>query len=144
MKRFSIYVAASSQEIDRAEHWMIRLQEEGVHVTSTWIQSIRKVGVANPADATREQRAAWAHQDADEVVLANGLWLLMPTKPTSGAWWEFGYAFGLGKHLWISGPSQSRSIFTGLADRSFEKDAEALEDIVNHANARRASSTVSG
>jgi nucleoside 2-deoxyribosyltransferase len=135
MRRFSIYVAASSQEIDRAEHWMIRLQEEGVRVTSTWIQSIRKVGVANPADATREQRAVWARQDAAEVAAADGLWLLMPTKPTSGAWWEFGYAYGLGKRIWISGPDQPRSIFTGLADRSFEKDPDALEDAVHHAHA---------
>jgi nucleoside 2-deoxyribosyltransferase len=135
MRRFSIYVAASSQEMDRAEHWMIRLQEEGVQVTSTWIQTIRKAGATNPADATREQRAIWARQDAAEVRMAHGLWLLMPTKPTSGAWWEFGYAFGLEKQLWISGPDQSRSIFTGLADYSFEKDPDALEGIVNHARA---------
>jgi hypothetical protein len=132
-ERYSIYVAASSQEMDRAEHWMIRLQEEGVHVTSTWIQSIRQVGVANPADATREQRAVWAQKDANEVLVANGLWLLMPAKPTIGAWWEFGYAFRARRRIWISGPDQARSIFTGLAYRSFERDPDALEDIVQHA-----------
>ncbi len=125
-----VYVAASSAEIDRATMWMGRLRLAGIEVTSSWPEVILKVGVANPMDASREQRRAWPVTDLAEVQSAAMLWLLCPTKPTIGAYVELGYAAGIaspGRYIFASGP-EPKTIFTSIANY-YATDEEAFEEI---------------
>ncbi len=124
-----IYVACASAEIDRAEKWIAALRERHIEVTSTWTENIRKVGSANPTDATKEQRAQWARQCLSEVAAADVLWLLQPKALTSGAWIEFGWAESVGAYMVTSG-CDKRSIFTALGDE-FATDEEAFTAIVD-------------
>lgn len=124
-----VYVSASSKEIGRARLWMNKLRRAGIEVTSTWVECITSVGDANPAHATRGQRIAWAQKDLDEIDAADVMWLLMPQTPTSGAWLEYGYAIMRDKMLLVSGPDQTRSIFTALAE-SYETDDDAFDALV--------------
>lgn len=136
-----VYVAGSSGEIERAEKWMAALRAAGFEVTSTWPETIRKVGSANPMTATREQRAMWSAQDLSEVSDAEVFWLLLPEgKPSEGACVEFGYAVMLGAtakearalgildapNFWMIASGVERSIFTALAEH-FETDEKAFE-----------------
>jgi hypothetical protein len=138
-----VYVAAASSEIERAEKWMARLREAGVEVVSTWPEVIRKVGAANPMEASREERAGWASADLSELSSANVLWLLLPEKPTSGMWIEYGYGLCFGavakeaREAGVEGAPKfqivssgiERSIFTALAP-NYESDEVAFEMIV--------------
>jgi hypothetical protein len=99
---------------------------------------IRKVGVANPMNTSREQRAIWAATDLSEVSDADVLWFLLPERgPTAGAYTEFGYAVMLGamktevyssaiQHapiFWIIVSGKETSIFTALADHFVDDEA---------------------
>jgi nucleoside 2-deoxyribosyltransferase len=130
---FSIYVAASSHEIDRAEQCMAALRKAGVIVTSLWPTTIRDVGDANPRDASLGQRYEWADADIAQVNSAAGFLLLMPQKASMGAAFEFGFAFASEKVTWVSGPNQSASIFTALAHYHYDTDEAAIESVVNFA-----------
>jgi hypothetical protein len=136
-----VYVAGASSEIERAEKWMAALHEAGIEVTSTWPEIIRKVGAANPMDASRNDRALWSAQDLAEVSDSNVFWFLLPEgKPTAGAYTEFGYAVFMGAAasearnagipgaplFWIIVSGKETSIFTALADH-FVSDEEALD-----------------
>lgn len=136
-----VYVAGASSEMERAEKWMAALREVGIEVTSTWPEVIRKVGVANPMDAPRTDRALWAAQDLSEVSGSDVLWFLLPEgRPTAGAYTEFGYAVFMGAAasqardagipgaplFWIIVSGKETSIFTALADH-FVSDEEALD-----------------
>jgi hypothetical protein len=134
-----IYVAAASSEIERAEKRMAQLKEIGFDVVSTWPEVIRKVGSANPIEASREDRATWAAEDLSQVATAEVLWYLIPeSAPTDGANVEFGYALMLGvmsqeaRAAGINAPvyrlltsGKERSIFTALAIH-YKTDEEAL------------------
>jgi hypothetical protein len=118
----TVYIAASSADIERAEHWRDRLIAAGVHVNSSWMAGIRAVGAANPRDASPEQRAMWARQCLLEVVEADVLWLLVPSGATSfGACWESGAASVSDVRI-ISSGDTLRSIFTALGDEFSDDD----------------------
>ncbi len=143
-----VYVAAASNEIERAELWMARLRQVGITVVSTWAENIRKVGAANPMNVTREQRAVWAKGCLSEVSDANVLWFLLPPKGvyTDGAPTEFGYALLFGAiaqearqagvegapNFRIAVSGTERSIFTSLA-LHYASDDAAFEDIASGA-----------
>jgi hypothetical protein len=122
-----VYIAGASKEITRAERWAKRLAEFGIEVTSTWIDNIRKVGKANPADATIEQYKQWAiNQCLHEVEQAGVFWLLLPECDTVGAYVELGRAFTLGRLIVMSG--RHRPIFTpALAQHHSHYDAEIAD-----------------
>ncbi len=106
-----VYIAGASKEIERAERWKQWLESKDIEVTSTWIDNIRKVGKANPVDATIEQYKQWAiNQCLHEVEQAGVFWLLLPECDTVGAWIELGRAFTLGRLIVMSG--RHRPIFT--------------------------------
>jgi hypothetical protein len=126
-----IYVAASSEELNRAKGVMERLERLGHTVTKDWVIEVEQVGTANPRDATADQRAAWAQEDLDGVAQADLVWLLMPTGHSVGAFWEAGYAQAMHKRLIVSGDHQ-RSIFPATAHRCFDTDEEALKYIGNY------------
>ena len=126
-----IYIAGSSDELDRAEWAMRSARELGHEVTSDWVKTIREVGAGNPRFATNLQRERWAGDAMDGIYKADRLWMLMPRASAGrGAFFEFGYAsWALGhENIIISGPNTHESIFCALG-REFPTDAEALEFI---------------
>jgi hypothetical protein len=113
---FRVYIAAAStsDQIDRASRWAIRLSKAGVRVVSTWTHNIRAVGAANPRDATVDQRRQWSLQCFTELATAHALWLLCPPPgiATRGAWVELGAAHH--RLLTVSSGDTAQSIFTAL------------------------------
>lgn len=129
-----VYVAASSEDIDRAGLWMDRLAHAGLEVTSNWIDVIANVGQANPREATNPARRRWANEDLHGVAAADIVWCLVPERATGrGAYFELGYALGIGKHLVLSGDTR-QSIFCALG-KEFNNDEEAFRNIVDTADA---------
>lgn len=124
-----LYLAASSAEIERATEWCAKLRHAGITVTSTWIDTIRLVGAANPRDANDEKRASWVKADFAEIDDADALWLLVPAAdaPTRGAWIELGYAWSRRKAIVCSGDTR-QSIFCVVGDE-YETDERAFGEI---------------
>lgn len=126
----SVYVAASSDEIDRAVRWIAMLRGAGIHVTSSWPEVITResAGVANPREASVEDRRRWSSQDLNEVQAADVLWMLAPTRASGrGAYYEAGAADALGNVVVASGDTK-QSIFLARATE-FDTDDEAFEHI---------------
>ena len=127
--RHGVYVAAGSHEIERASAWVSRLRAKGIHVTSTWIDTVKAVGDANPRDASDEQKQAWCLKDVREALSSQVFWLLMPTTNSFGATFEYAFFVALSpdedryKHV-VSG-DYKRSIFTSFST-CFESDEEAF------------------
>lgn len=133
-----VYVAGSGLELPRVRAWMAALREAGVEVTKDWTIEV-EAAIARGGDAglTEDERARAAHDDLAAVLAADLVWMLAPVTQSRGAWVEFGYALGKGKLLGVSGRGAARSIFTSLASRVFEQDADAFAAIVDHADQRR-------
>lgn len=132
-----IYLAGSSAELDRCRLWDQRLRTAGIEVVSTWIANVLAVGEANPRDATREQRAAWAREDLEQIGHADHLWVLWPER-LSAALIEFGFVLGSVPLTWridgqisISGDTK-RSIFCALG-REYPSDEAAFAALVSEA-----------
>lgn len=124
-----IYVAASSKELARAIRIMNALRERGHEITYDWTVPMRELGP--DAGLTFEQRGLYAAKPSKGIEEADVFWQLIPTTPSSGAWWELGYACGLrnggGKHpLVVVSGDANRCIFTALVPFYFALDAQAL------------------
>lgn len=111
----SVYVAASTGEIERAEKAMELVRAADLEVTSTWVEDVRKHG-ANPVAASTKKRLGWAESCLRGVRKAGALWLLMPEEFSHGAFTELGYALGVQKPVVISGSGLGRSVFTVLGE----------------------------
>jgi len=134
-----IYVAASSAEIERAEKWMAALRKDGIHVTSTWPETIRRVqaeralalkDACNPKVATVTDRRSWSMENVNAVLSADLFWLLVPPleHPSQGAYFEFSLAWRERKLTFASGGDQ-RFVFCSLAGALFEQDEYAFDAI---------------
>lgn len=129
-----VYVSASSAETERAKKMMDALREKGIPVRSTWIENVAaNGGVANPRDASVEDRQKWSLQDVREAISSQIFWLLMPSGPHSfGAAFEMGFFTALANDAMqgciVSG-DYKRTIFTSFAE-CFDTDEEALNEIV--------------
>jgi nucleoside 2-deoxyribosyltransferase len=125
---FSVYVAGAAvpEELERIRKATAALRLAGFVVTSTWPETVAKVGNANPRDADHLQRRQWSVQDLAEIDAAHAVWFLVPTPPvtTRGAWLECGYAYAEDKHLLFSGDTK-QSIFAALGIE-YETDADAF------------------
>ena len=121
-----IYIAGSSDELDRASKWIEMLRVSGLDVTHDWPAMVRDVGEGNPKGATSEDRRGWATSCVEAVRDANLLWLLMPIKTSFGAFSELGIAIERQTPIVVSGPLLHRSIFTDLADRVYADDQMAF------------------
>lgn len=131
----SVYIAASSQDIDRVKHWTEHLRLAGIAVTSGWVDSIAENdGIANPRNVTRDVRMRYSRQNAEAIDKAHLLWFLMPAadKTTCGAWWEHGYAYKAGKFLVASGVDTERSVFCSFG-HEFKDDMTAFSTICRFA-----------
>lgn len=130
-----IYIAASSDNADRAVEVATELGSKGCTITSTWWTDIAERGQgANPRDADDQQRANWSAKDLSQVADSDALLLLVPndTASSHGAFLEYGYALGLGKIVAVSGDTL-RSIFCALAEE-FDTDGEAIDWLVQLAD----------
>src|SRR5262249_33914898 len=124
-----VYLAAASDDIERAESWRKRLREAGVEPLCSWIDNVRRVGAGNPRTAPRTDRLRWSMSDLSEVIAADVVWVLMPATGASfGAGLEAGFAYGCAKRLVFSG-STTRSVFCSLG-AEFDEDGEAFWSIV--------------
>ena len=130
-KLSSIYLAASGDDMDRAAHWFNHLTLAGITCTSGWMQAISDNGnVANPRDASREERLKWSDQNLNKIAQADVLWYLVsPTAHGRGGYYESGYATALGKIVIFSGDTL-QSIFCA-------KGSEYVDDLAAFAKVCR-------
>ena len=127
----SIYVAGASGEIDIVEPYVKRLKEAGFLIAHDWCAVVRKVGSANTVMTCAERRGHTL-TDREASQCADVFWLLVPKRVSVGCWVEFGYATSSGsnaKRVVVSADDE-RSIFTALADESFETHESAFRYIV--------------
>lgn len=124
MSRY-IYVAGSSEQLDRVKDVMAALEERGYTVTHNWPSEVEKVGEANPIDASDKDRLRWARADLLGVHQADVLLLLMPAKEGFGAAVELGYAIAHNLKIIVSG-AFARSIFTVFGN-CYDRDDLALD-----------------
>lgn len=129
-KTGGVYLAGSSMDMDRARKWHARLTEAGVWVTSTWIESITRVGQANPRDASAQDRRRWASGCFAEVGRSTVFWSLIPDgdRPTRGKWAELGYAYGIALPIVCSGDTKS-SVMCALGFE-YLSDEDAFKHVV--------------
>lgn len=129
----SVYLAASSDEQNRARAAIEQLQRAGITCTSNWIESIAKRcdGIANPrgqAPDLRVIRGNAVHGNKEAIRKADILWFLVPEhSPGRGGYYEAGFADALEKELVFSGDTQ-QSVFT-VSGHEFDNDLEAFEFI---------------
>jgi len=130
----TIYLAGASAEVDMCESYMRLLRDAGYTVAHDWPAGIRQAALdgyaANPRNAPEEKRHAWAIDDMVGVKECSTFWMLIPEKPTIGAWVELGGALAWThrdriERTIVSGDWRV-SIFTSLADYRFDSHAEAF------------------
>lgn len=131
MSPYRVYIAAASSpdQIERARAMAARCRDLGIEVVSTWTDVIASVGVANPREATTDQRRQWSAQDLWEVARAHALWLLFPPagQTSFGAGVELGSAYARARLIVSSGDTR-RSIFPALG-MEYATDEDALEGL---------------
>lgn len=116
-----VYVAASSQECDRAQSMMDALRAAGHVVTHDWLPSVASRiadGVAE-CDMDDDEAREIAQTDLDAVEASDALVYLAPNTATRMGWMEFDRALSRGIHTIVanSSPKLARqSIATRLAD----------------------------
>lgn len=151
-----VYVAASSRELSLAAELMTALETRAerdfapgsrIEIASTWPETIRSVGVANPTDVAPSARRAWARRQCDEVRSADLFWLLYPAPPITGwadavtpirgaapvsfgAAFEFALANAHGIPSVVSGLAQRQTIFTAMATHALDDHEAALDWIL--------------
>lgn len=120
-----IYVAGSSDQLERVEDMMNTLETLGFTITHDWTTSVRLVGKANPPDASLYARLKWGRDDLAGVSDADVLVLLMPLEGGFGAAVELGYAIAKGIPVYAAGVC-SRSIFTAFG-QCFDHDDQLVD-----------------
>lgn len=135
----SVYVAASSEEQNRARSAIEQLQRAGITCTSNWIETIaaRCDGIPNPRGTTPDLnviRGNAVYGNKKAIREADILWFLVSEVfPARGGYYEAGYADALEKELVFSGDTQ-QSVFC-VSGAEFEEDLEAFEHICKLAGA---------
>lgn len=127
-----IYIAGSSNELERAETAISVANGAGMVVTFDWTRLVREVGDANPKAATQSQKQHWAWNDLEGVKLADLFWLLTPKTHSVGAWVEMGFA--IAQNIPVIASPMPGSIFGGIA-HFFDSDKLAFEEILLRAAA---------
>lgn len=128
----SVYVAAASKEIARAEGVMGQLRAAGCNVVSTWPEAIRRAntaGFAHDRDLPTMLMRQHAEEDLAQVASADVLLLLSSEVRSTGAGVELGYAIAKGHATgkpMVIGAGPMDSIFYAMADAWFVTDADAV------------------
>ena len=125
------YVAASSrvEQIDRVRAFADALVDIGHTATSRWLDLVaaeQAKGFAGDSDLPPDVASRAAACDLNDIIRADGLVLLVPPVGvySHGAMFEAGYAHGIGKPVYSSGPP--RSIFQ-FRTENYATDYELLE-----------------
>jgi hypothetical protein len=132
-----VYVAGSGLELVRVRAWLKALRDIGVEITVDWTDGI-EASIAKGGDAmlTDEERVHRATNDlTDGIDRADIVWFLAPVTASRGAYIELGYALAKHKLVCASGLAVKRTIFTSLAQRVFEADADAFVAIADYVKA---------
>ena len=139
-----VYVAGAwVEQLQRAKPTIARLQANGVHITFDWTaKEPDRANVNGDAGLPTEERRKYAELDLKGVLDADVVWLLAPSdKGACGSWIEFGAALAT-RHarigtsqrprplVVVSGEKWKRSIFTELADYTFDSDEEGFEAVL--------------
>ena len=121
----TVYIAASSQEIERVCQAARVLTKAGVRTTTEWWHELDRFGFANPVDQTI--RLSRSRRDLLELEAADVLWVMVPPLGAHShrAFTELGFALALGKRIISSGPTL-RSTFCSLTSE-FSCDDGAIE-----------------
>lgn len=133
-----IYIAASSNELDRAEYWMNLCESAGISITYNWVLAIKAAGTTN-AGLTHADRLKYSGADLRGVWAADIFWLLYPEGPPSfGAAFEAGYAARCAEtadRLCVASGTTGHSIFLSrLVERA--TDVEAFAFIQEYASSK--------
>lgn len=125
-----VYVAGAWIEREtRAIPVIKALREAGVTITHDWTLDSNEVSNAATSDSelAKEYRLEHAKLDQQGVFTADYVLLLAPTeRGASGAWTEFGMALGKGIPVIVAGGQPRCTLFTELAIRIFDTDAEGV------------------
>ena len=133
-----VYVMGASRELERAKKAMALVNESDlVELALDWTADFQKESTPDVELGVEEQRE-YATRDFNAVFKAEICWLLIPvpTKPSNGAWVEYGIAVASNKFIVASGRRSDWSLFTSLAEGRFESDAAAFEALLIEARRR--------
>lgn len=145
--RVKVYVAGASRELLRVQKMMQLVKAHPyLKLTHDWVQDIMNAGTQD-SELSPEECRHYALRDIAGVQDADVVLYLKPERPSTGAAFEFGAAWGISSQwsmegaytghsrvLIVSGADSAHvSIFHALADYQFTDDVTAYEWIVNHA-----------
>jgi hypothetical protein len=130
---FSVYVAASSSEMDRARAvFSLVKSDPALSLALDWIAQIERVGVAN-AGISIDDGARYAEPSVRAVRECGALVFLIPTSGGSrGAWFELGIAVACEKPIVVVGDPVPVSIFASYAAKHgthVATDEQAIEAV---------------
>lgn len=130
-----VYVAGSSQEMDRASKWINAISDLPTHmITLDWTKKIRESGSSNPQHWTPERKTAAACETLDAVADADLFWLLVPNGVSQGCWVELGVAYGSGRPIYASGRHHI-PFFGSVAHHAYGSDDHAFAEIAKRGKA---------
>lgn len=142
-----VYVAGSSNDLERVRAAQRRLRVAGAEISFDWTLDIELARVSGKTDAdlSEPQRAVASIGCLDGVRLARVFWLLAPPAhaPSRGAWGELGYAIALAERdpnrtILVSGPGARETIFTSHPLVTSGDDASVAEFLERWARRGRA------
>ncbi len=130
-RSIKIYVAASSQEIPRAQRAMRRLRMAGHDIVGDWTEPVLARGYGG--DANRQvpphERRTESTNCLRAIAQADAVFLLAPETRSCGCWVELGYALAERQRrselLVCSAGDTAQSIFCQLT-HAFRDDEGAL------------------
>ncbi len=126
MRPKSIYVAGSSKERELVSAYMRGLEAAGWRITLDWPAAMDASPVADTAMTLVEQERH-AYADLKAIDDADVFWLITPSTPSTGAWFEAGYARRADRRprIVISGAAQF-CLFSSLAHERYDDHASAF------------------
>ena len=126
-----VYVAGSSRDLARIKANMARLRQAGIEITHDWVSLVENVGAANPHDASKAQRDAWALADLQGALDADLVWLCVGAEASWGAGFEIGFCLAYKRNVIASGPTKNSIFFVYTYE--YKTDDEAFEAILDAA-----------
>ena len=134
MRKLKVYVAGSVRErMERAVPVIAALRAAHVEITLDWTSDIdpNASESRSDADVADDIRRRAAEDDMGGVQRADFVLLLAPDeRGSSGAWTELGIALASKIPVVVTGSKARRTIFTSMAHRVFDTDAEGVSFLV--------------
>lgn len=118
-----VYLAASSEELDRVEAVASELTDAGIVIVQDWWNEVRERGTGNPSDF--ESRVLLSSRDVAAIAKCDVFLVL--TGPSFGGGFELREAMVQNKLTLAVG---RKSIFAVRADQEYGTDADAVLALV--------------